>query len=74
MVKREGKLSNDERVDLLMDKIVIGVKKSFQTFLKQAIRENRKLVISQDGKVVTVPAHELKHLRKKKVTSSRTSN
>ena len=67
-------LSKEERLDLLTDKIVIGVKKSFQIFLKEAIRESRKLVIMRDGKVVLVPARELKHKLKKKVTSSRNGN
>jgi hypothetical protein len=70
-MKRKKKLTKDERLDLLLDKIVIGVKRSFQIFLDEAIRENRKLVIMREGKVVTVPAAELKHLKQRKFTSSR---
>lgn len=53
-------MTKDERLDLLVDKIKRGVHYSFRLFLKEAIKNNKKLVTKRNGKVVLIPAREFK--------------
>lgn len=53
-------MSKNQRVDLLLDKIAKGVQLSFRKFLKEAIEQNKELVIMRNNKVVLVPAREIK--------------
>ncbi|MCX6200067.1 MAG: hypothetical protein NTY88_12755 [Bacteroidetes bacterium] len=59
-MKRESEKEKNARLDLLMDKIKIGVQKSFEEFLEESIRNNDELVIMRNNKVVLVPASEIK--------------
>ncbi len=59
-MKKESEKEKNARLDLLMDKIKIGVEKSFAKFLEESIRNNDELVIMRNNKVVLVPAREIK--------------
>lgn len=73
MSKRK-QLTKTELLDAIIDKIVVGVQLSFRKFLREAIRDNRKLVIMRDNKVVLIPANELKGSLRKKITSNRSKS
>ena len=53
-------MSKDQRLDLLMIKVKRGIKKSFEEFLEESIRNNDELVVMRNNKVVLVPAREIK--------------
>jgi hypothetical protein len=53
-------LTKDERLDQLVDKIKLGVQESFRRFLKDAVKNNKKLVTKRNGKLVLVPASKIK--------------
>ena len=53
-------MSKDQRLDLLMRKVKRGIKKSFEKFLEESIRNNDELVVMRNNKVVLVPAREIK--------------
>jgi len=53
-------MSKNQRLDLLLDKITKGVQLSFKKFLKEAVEQNKELVIMRNNKVVLVPAEEVK--------------
>jgi hypothetical protein len=54
-------MSKNQRMDLLLDKLIRGVNLSFKKFLNEAIEQNRQLVVMRNNKVVLVPARELKN-------------
>ena len=53
-------MSKDQKLDLLMTKIKKGIKKSFEKFLEESIRNNDELVIMRNNKVALVPAREIR--------------
>ncbi len=57
---KSNSMSKDQRLDLLMNKIKRGIRKSFEIFLEESIRNNDELVIMRGNKVVLVPAREIK--------------
>jgi hypothetical protein len=58
-------MSKNQRMDLLLDKMIKGVHLSFKKFLKEAVEQNKELVIMRNNKVVLVPARDLKDSLKK---------
>ena len=53
-------MSKNQRLDLLLDKITKGVQVSFKKFLKEAVEQNKDLVIMRNNKVALVPAREIR--------------
>ena len=53
-------MTKDERLDQLVDKIWKGVQYSFRRFFKEAVKNNKKLVVKRNGKLVLVPASKIK--------------
>ncbi len=53
-------MTKAKRHELLVKRIKRGIVKSYESFLEEAIRNNEKLVITRGGKVVLVPAREIK--------------
>ncbi len=53
-------MSKNQKMDLLLDKMIKGVHLSFKKFLKESIEQNKDLVIMRNNKVVLVPAREIK--------------
>jgi len=53
-------MTKDERLDQLVDKIRKGVQYSFRRFFKEAVKNNKKLVVKRNGKLVLVPASKIK--------------
>ncbi|MBP6733057.1 MAG: hypothetical protein KA149_13410 [Chitinophagales bacterium] len=57
---KESQLAKEQWMDLLLDKMIKGVHLSFKKFLKEAVEQNKELVIMRHNKVVLVPAREIK--------------
>lgn len=53
-------MSNQEKADLLMEKVKRGIILSSKKFLKEAKAQNQKLVVMRNNKVVLISARELK--------------
>lgn len=53
-------MSNDDRLDLLVEKVKRGVILSSKKFLKEAKAQNRKLVVMRNNKVVLINARDIK--------------
>jgi len=53
-------MSNDERLDLLVEKVKKGIILSSKKFLKEAKSRNQKLVVLRNNKVVLINARDIK--------------
>ncbi len=52
-------MSKEERMDLLVEKVKKGITLSSKKFLKEAKKQNQKLVVMRNNKVVLVNARDL---------------
>jgi hypothetical protein len=53
-------MSKDDRLDLLVDKVKKGILFAHKQFLKEAKKQNQKLVVMRNNKVVLINARDIK--------------
>ncbi len=53
-------MSKDDRLDLLVEKVKLGIILAHKKFLKEAKKQNQKLVVMRNNKVVLIPARDIK--------------